>query len=136
MSIETVHADWVKDQLFILKDHLDFPIVMTQPNGANGADLLPLSLIGCAVWDVQSILIKQRQAITAIAVTADSEREDEAPWRFLKIHIHYTIRGRRLEEKQVKKAIELAETKYCSIYATLKAAIEIDSDFEILNQTE
>ncbi|HEX7432999.1 MAG TPA: OsmC family protein [Anaerolineaceae bacterium] len=136
MSIETVHADWVKDQVFILKDHLDFPIVMTQPNGANGADLLPLSLIGCAVWDVQSILIKQRQPITAISVTADSEREDEAPWRFLKIHIHYTIRGRRLEEKQVKKAIELAETKYCSIYATLKAAIEIDSDFEILNQTE
>lgn len=136
MSIETVHADWVKDQVFILKDHLDFPIVMTQPHGANGADLLPLSLIGCAVWDVQSILIKQRQPITAISVTADSEREDEAPWRFLKIHIHYTIRGRRLEEKQVKKAIELAETKYCSIYATLKAAIEIDSDFEILNQTE
>jgi putative redox protein len=136
MSIETVHADWVKDQVFILKDHLDFPIVMTQPHGANGADLLPLSLIGCAVWDVQSILIKQRQPITAISVTADSEREDEAPWRFLKIHIHYTIRGYRLEEKQVKKAIELAETKYCSIYATLKAAIEIDSDFEILNQTE
>jgi putative redox protein len=136
MSIETVHADWVKDQVFILKDHLDFPIVMTQPHGANGADLLPLSLIGCAVWDVQSILIKQRQPITAISVTADSEREDEAPWRFLKIHIHYTIRGCRLEEKQVKKAIELAETKYCSIYATLKAAIEIDSDFEILNQTE
>ena len=136
MSTETVHADWVKDQLFILKDHLDFPIVMTQPHGANGADLLPLSLIGCAAWDVQSILIKQRQHITAIAVTADSEREDESPWRFLKIHIHYTIRGYRLDENQVKKAIELAETKYCSIYATLKTAVEIDSDFQIVNQSE
>ncbi len=133
MSTETVRVDWVKDQLFILKDHFDFPIVMTQPQGVNGADLLPLSLIGCAAWDVQSIMIKQHLPITAIAVTADSEREDEAPWRFLKIQIHYTIHGHRLEEKQVKKAIELAETKYCSIYATLKAAVEIESDFQIVN---
>ncbi len=136
MTTETVHADWVKEQLFILKDHLGFPIVMTQPHGVNGADLLPLSLIGCAAWDVQSILVKQRQNITAMTVTADSEREDEPPWRFLKIHIHYTICGYGIEEKQVQKAIELAETKYCSIYATLKAALEIDSDFRIVNPPE
>ena len=30
-------------------DHNDFPIVMTQPQGVTGADLLPLSLIGCAL---------------------------------------------------------------------------------------
>jgi len=32
----------------LLRGRNAFPIVMSQPDGANGADLLPLSLIGCA----------------------------------------------------------------------------------------
>jgi len=33
---------------------------------------------------------------------------------------------------QVRRAIELSETRYCSIYATLRAVVEITSDFEIV----
>jgi len=52
---------------------------MTQPMGVNGSNLLPLSLIGCAAWDVMDILKKQRRQITALEVSADNEREEEAP---------------------------------------------------------
>jgi uncharacterized OsmC-like protein len=86
MPIETVSVDWVSSQQFLLKDQHDFPIVMTQPMGVNGADLLPLSLIGCAAWDVMTILKKQRQAVTGLKVTAESERDGEPPWRFRSIH--------------------------------------------------
>jgi len=134
MSTETVHAEWVRDEVFLLKDHFDFPLVMTQPQGVNGADLLPLSLIGCAGWDVIAILKKQRQQVTYLEVSAESQRDEAPPWRFRRILIHYRLRGRNLVTERVKRAIDLAETKYCSVYATLRDAVEIQSEFEIVNE--
>ena len=134
MSTETVHAEWVRDEVFLLKDHFDFPLVMTQPQGVNGADLLPLSLIGCAGWDVIAILKKQRQQVTCLEVSAESQRDEAPPWRFRRILIHYRLRGRNLVTERVKRAIDLAETKYCSVYATLRDAVEIQSEFEIVTE--
>jgi putative redox protein len=136
MPTETVHADWIDDQRFLLRDRFDFPIVMAQPNGVSGSDLLPLSLIGCAAWDVIAILRKQRQQVTGLQVAAESEREDEPPWRFQRIRITYRISGRRLDPKRVQRAIELTEQKYCSIFATLRQAVDILSEFEILEKPE
>ena len=134
MASETVRVDWTGGQQFLLKDHFDFPILMTQPEGVNGADLLPLSVIGCALWDVASILLKQRQPVTAMQASADSLREDGPPWRFRKIHIRYRFTGRGLSEAKVRRAIELAETRYCSTLATLRQAVEIDSEWEIVDE--
>jgi putative redox protein len=132
MSTVTVRAEWVRDQVFLLRDRHDFPIVMTQPQGVTGADLLPLSLIGCAAWDIVAILQKQRQQLTGLHVTAESEQDPEPPWRFRRIHIVYRLTGHDLNAAQVRRAIELSETRYCSIYATLRAVVEITSDFEIV----
>ena len=131
MHTQSVRVDWIERQVFLLQDQFGFPIVMTQPMGVNGADLLPLSLIGCSAWDVLSILQKQRQAVTRLEVVAESEREDDPPWRFLKIRILYRIGGRGLNASQIRKAIDLTENKYCSTYATLRQAIELLSEFEI-----
>ena len=131
MHTETVRVDWIDRQVFLLQDQSGFPVVMTQPMGVNGADLLPLSLIGCSAWDVLSIIQKQRQQVTRLEVVAESEREDDPPWRFLKIHILYRISGRGLNARQIRNAIDLTENKYCSVYATLRQAIELVSDFEI-----
>ena len=109
-----------------------FPIVMAQPEGVVSSDLLPLSLIGCAIWDVTSILRKQKQNIKRIEVEASSEQDDEPPWQIRKIRILYRIWGDEIKDSAVERAIRLTEEKYCSIYVTLKPAIEIMSDYEIL----
>jgi putative redox protein len=132
MAVETVRAQWVEEKTFLLKDHHDYPVVMTQPMGVIGADLLPMSLAGCAAWDVLDILIKQRQQVTALEVTAESVREDEAPWRFKKITLHYKISGKDINPDAVKRAVSLSEGKYCSIYATLRGAVELVSEVEIV----
>jgi len=132
MAVETVQAQWIEERIFLLKDHFGFPVVMTQPMGVNGADLLPLSLIGCAAWDVMDILAKQRQQVTALTVSAESEREDAAPWRFTKITLHYKISGKDIDPEAVQRAVNLSEGKYCSIYATLRTALELVSTVELL----
>lgn len=134
MPIETVRADWIDEQVFLLRDRADFPIVMTQPMGVNGADLLPMSLIGCTAWDIIAILKKQRQQVTHLEITAVSQRDDEPPWRFRKIHVRYRLAGRDLSEDKIRRAIELSETRYCSIYATLRDVVQITSEFEIARE--
>ncbi len=132
MKTETVQADWVENRLFILKDHHDFPVTMTQPDGVSGADLLPMSLIGCSAWDVLDILQKQRQQVTALHVIAESEREETPPWTFKRIRICYRISGNGVKPENVRRAIDLSENKYCAVYATLRKAVEISSEFEIV----
>jgi len=134
MPIETVRADWIDEQVFLLRDRAGFPVVMTQPMGVNGADMLPMSLIGCTAWDVIAILRKQRQQVTRLEITAESQRDDEPPWRFRKIHIRYRLSGRDLSEDNIRRAIELSEKKYCSIYATLRDVVEITDEFEIVRE--
>lgn len=132
MATETVSVEWLGKQVFLLKDRRGFPIVMTQPGGVNGADLLPLSVIGCAVWDVAAILRKQRQKVSALTVSAESQRDEDPPWRFRKITLHYQIRGRDLDRKRIERAVELSQEQYCSTYATLSTAVEIATRIEIL----
>ena len=133
MVHETVSLDWVHERQFLMHDRAGFPIVMDHPNGVNASDLLPLSLIGCSSYDVVAILEKQRQNITGVAVTAESTRDQDPPWTFRKIHVHYKVSGHALDEVKVAKAIELAENKYCGVFATLRNAVEITSDFEIFD---
>jgi putative redox protein len=134
MPTETVRADWIEEQVFLLRDRAGFPVVMTQPMGVNGADLLPMSLIGCTAWDIIAILKKQRQQVTRLEITAESQRDDEPPWRFRKIHIRYRLSGRNLSEDKIRRAIELSEKKYCSIYATLREVVELTNEFEIVRE--
>ena len=131
MPTETVHVDWLRDQVFLLRDHADYRIVMTQPDGVSGADLLPLSLIGCLAWDIIGILRKQREPVTGLRVTAESDRDPDPPWRYRSILIRYHFTGRGLRPERVQRAIDLSENKYCSIYATLRAAMDLRSEFDI-----
>jgi uncharacterized OsmC-like protein/ketosteroid isomerase-like protein len=130
LTIETVDADWVADSTFVLRDRFGYEIVMTQPAGVNGADLLPLSVIGCAAWDIAAILLKQRQPLEAFGASAESRRESSAPWRFRSMHIRYDLTG-DLNPVMVQRAISLTQDKYCATYATLGPAVEITSEFNI-----
>jgi len=46
--------------------------------------------------------------------------------------VHHVVTGRKISEKAVSQAIELSETKYCSVAATLRPTAEIVSSFEII----
>ena len=132
MTVEIVILDWIRERQFLLRDRAGFPILMDQPNGVNAADLLPLSLIGCSAYDVIAILKKQRQDVVDLSVSAKSTRDPDPPWIFQKIQIHYKVCGRGLNAEKISRAIELAEQKYCGVYATLRKAVEITSDFELV----
>lgn len=134
MATKLVHLNWDSQQQFILKDNDNYQIIMKKPKGVSASDLLSMSLIGCASHDVVEILNKQKQDLHELKVSAESIQDDDPPWRFRKIHIHYQVIGKGIDPEKVDKAIKLSGEKYCSVYATLKDVIEITHDFEVVDE--
>ncbi|GAB4446336.1 MAG: OsmC family protein [Anaerolineales bacterium] len=132
MATKTVRLNWNPENQFILSDRDDYQIIMKKPNGVSASDLLPMSLIGCSSHDVVEILKKQRTDLHQLNVTAESTQDDDPPWRFRKIHLHYRAVGKGIDPEKLAKAIQLSEEKYCSVYATLKDAVEITHDYEVV----
>jgi putative redox protein len=132
MAAKQVHLTWNPDQQFVLQDDGNNQIVMKKPQGVSPSDLLPMALIGCTSYDVVEILKKQRQELNQLNVTAEAEQDETPPWRFRKIHIRYQAAGKEIELEKLKKAIQISEEKYCSVYATLKDAVEITHEAEVI----
>lgn len=132
MATKNVFLNWNPEENFILMDNDDHRVIMKKPKGVSASDLLPMALIGCASHDVVEILTKQRQDLQQLKVSAEAVQDDDPPWRFRKVHIHYQAVGKGIDPEKLRKAILLSEEKYCSVYATLKDAIEITHDSEVV----
>lgn len=101
-------------------------------SAASPVEMLLVSVAACTAADVISILLKKRQAVTDYRVEVTGERAAEHPRKFLKFHLHHIVHGRSVSEKAVADAIELSETKYCSVAATVRPTAEITTSCEIV----
>ncbi len=100
--------------------------------GARPMETVLIGMGGCTAFDVLHILRKQRQDVTDCVADIDAERAETEPKVFTRIHVHFTVTGRKLDAKKVAHAIELSATKYCSASIMLGKTAEITHDFEIL----
>ena len=99
-------------------------------------ELLLISLGGCTGADVVGILEKKRQHITGYEIEVRGERRAEYPRIYTRIEVVHRFRGRKIDPKAVAHAIELSETKYCSVSAMLSAAATIEMRYEITEEDE
>ena len=97
-------------------------------------ELLLVALGSCTAVDVISILKKKREQVSAYRVEVRGERRSEHPRSYKHMAVHHVVTGRAVSEKAVSQAIELSETKYCSVAATLRPTVEIVSTFEIIEE--
>ena len=80
--------------------------------GASPMKLVLASLMGCTTMDVVYILRKMRQDFTAVDVqVSSSERAEEHPKIFTKIHLTFNIKGNNLKENKVHEAVKLSQEK-------------------------
>ncbi|MBA3322388.1 MAG: OsmC family protein [Pyrinomonadaceae bacterium] len=100
-------------------------------SAASPMELLLLALGSCTAVDVISILQKKRERVTDYRVEVSGERGAEHPRAYTRLEIRHIVRGHNVSEKAVARAIELSETKYCSVAATLRPTAEIVSSFVI-----
>ncbi|MGI8409748.1 MAG: OsmC family protein [Pyrinomonadaceae bacterium] len=94
-------------------------------------EMLLVSVAACTAADVISILKKKRQDVTDYKVEVTADRREDHPRAFSKFHVHHIVYGRGVSEKSLADAIELSDTKYCSVAATVRPTAKITTSFEI-----
>lgn len=95
-------------------------------------EMLLVSVAGCTAADVISILLKKRQDVTDYRVEITGTRAEDHPRKFITFHVNHIVHGRGLSDKAVADAVELSDTKYCSVAATVRPTATITTSYEIV----
>ncbi len=101
-------------------------------NGIRPMEMVLVGLGGCTAMDVVSILKKKRQEVTAFEIRVHADRSQEHPKVFTDITLEYVVTGHNIEPVAVERAIELSETKYCSVSAMLGKSAKINTKYTIV----
>jgi putative redox protein len=87
---------------------------------------------GCTAYDVVLILKRGRHDVRGCKVLLTSERAEQDPKVFTKIHMHFTVTGRGVPAAAVERAIQLSHEKYCSASIMLAKTAEITTSFDLV----
>jgi putative redox protein len=138
MGTKTAYLKQIKGITFAGKTDSNHWITMDGPEEFGGSDagirpkeLLLLALAGCTASDVVSILSKKRTPLDDFEINIKADISDEHPQVFTKIELEYVFYGNNLNVKDIERAIELSQTKYCAVTAMLEKAIEINHSYRI-----
>ena len=130
----TVH--YAGDELFIgippSGNAVTMDVKSDRRAAATPMELLLVSVAACTAADVISIMLKKRQDVRNYKVEVTGTRVDEHPRKFIAFHVHHIVHGRSVSEKALADAIQLSDTKYCSVAATVRPTAEITTSYEIV----
>ena len=134
-----VRIKWLEQRAFEARTGSGHTINMDGPPDHGGQNLAarPMEMVlvglgGCSAYDVVEILEKSRQTVTSCEIKIDAQRVDEIPAVFSVIHMHFVVGGTDLNEKHVKRAVELSVDKYCSVAKMLRPEVEVTYDYELV----
>ncbi len=133
-NIKTATVVWKEGLAFDATSTTGATVVMDGPAGGPGfspMELLLVSLAGCTGMDVIDILRKKRQDVTGLEIQVSGTRAEAHPRKYTAIRVHYVVTGHNVDPEAVRRSIELSETKYCSVSATVSPAAPVTTDFEI-----
>ena len=129
---------WVEQATMLGEAGSGHAVVMDGPpeHGGRNLGVRPMEMLligmgGCTEFDVLHILKRARQEVTDCVVELEAERADADPKVFTRIHVHFIVSGKDLNEKQVARAVSLSAEKYCSASIMLGKTATITHDYEI-----
>jgi putative redox protein len=139
MASVKARVKWVENRTFVGESGSGHKIVLgtafgpeERSPGPSPMELVLIGTGGCSAYDVIHILEKGREAIEDCVVEMEADRAETEPKVFTRIHMHFIVKGRRLSEAKVARAIDLSLQKYCSATAMMAKTATITHDFEII----
>ena len=134
-----ISVKWIDGMLMVGKSDSGHAIVMDGPPEIGGENLgvrpmemLLLGMTGCTVIDVISTLKKMREDVVDCQTQVSADRSEEYPKVFTNIHVHFVLRGKKLDPSKIDKATKLSAEKYCSASIMIGKTATITHDYEII----
>jgi putative redox protein len=142
--MDTVRVRWAQGRQFVGWDEAGHGVVMDavpaskgEATGARPIELLLYALGGCTAMDVVSVLEKKRLDVRGVEiVVTGTQREDEYPHYYESIDLHYVVTGVGVPDAAVARAIELSETKYCSVKGAFGPQVTVTTHFTLREPAE
>jgi putative redox protein len=97
--------------------------------GPSPVEALLAAAAACSGMDVVSILRKKQQEVSRYEVEVVEERGPEGvyPRPILRLRVEHRVWGPGLDPAAVARAVELSDSKYCTVLATLRNDVEVES---------
>lgn len=132
--MQTATVKWIGGEEFVTATPSGHQVPFDADREHNSApgpmEMLLAALGACTSVDVVLILAKKRQKLDSLEVAVSGERSSDPPAVWTKIDMLYKLSG-NLDHKAVRDAIDLSQTKYCSVAAMLGRTAKITYRYEI-----
>ena len=111
---------------------IDGPVEAGGENaGFRPMELMLMGLGSCMAYDVLVILRRMKQDVTGYKMRIKGQRAEQPPSVYTAVTLEHVISGSRISESAIKRALELAEHKYCSASAMFAQTARIDNIYQI-----
>ncbi len=102
--------------------------------GLSPKALMLSSLAGCTGLDVVSVLEKMKVNNYEFKMEVSGELTDEHPKYYHKVKLDYHFYGKNLNEKKIKKAVDLSVDKYCGVMEMFRQFAKLDTEIHYHNK--
>lgn len=96
-----------------------------EDSGPSPMEALLMALAGCTGMDVISTLRKMRQPVNGYEIRVHGMRADNHPRVYTDISVEHIVTGRGVNRAAVERAVQLSETTYCGVGATLSKTAQV-----------
>jgi putative redox protein len=137
--VDNVVVRWVAHRQLVGWDGHGHGVVMDVPQegGGEGTGPRPIELVlyalaGCTAIDVVSVLEKKRLDVRGIEVSVSgAQRTEDYPHSYERVDVHYAVTGVSVPDSAVARAIELSQTKYCSVKGMFGPQVSVTTSFQV-----
>ena len=103
-----------------------------ETKGFRPYQLLVSSLVGCSGGVLRKVLEKMRMPVEEMEIdVVEVVRNPEEASRLEKVHIHFKLKGSKLDATKMERAMALTK-KNCSMVRSVDQSMEVIETFELL----
>lgn len=97
-----------------------------------GLELFLLSFGGCSATAVVALLRKMGKTVSGFEVRAKGTRSEKLPIKLEKICIEFLLESKDAEEKDLRRAVQLAEESVCPVWQLIKNNVDVVPECRII----
>jgi len=99
--------------------------------GYNGLELLLMSFAGCSGTAIAFLLRKMGKTVSGLKVHAKGLRREQPPIKFEKISLDFILDSPDAQDKEIQRAIRLAEESVCPVWQMIRNNVEVTAGYKL-----